>query len=29
MWCDHCGHIESFNLKASGYREWWNGKNEL
>jgi len=29
MWCDHCGHIESFNLRASGYREWWNGKNEL
>ncbi len=29
MWCDHCGHIESFNLKASGYREWWNGRNEL
>lgn len=29
MWCDHCGHIESFNLKASGHREWWNGKSEL
>jgi serine/threonine protein kinase len=29
MWCDHCGHIQSFNLKASGYREWWNGRNEL
>ena len=29
MWCDHCGHIQSFNLRASGYREWWNGKNEL
>lgn len=29
MWCDHCGHIESFNLRASSYREWWNGKNEL
>jgi serine/threonine protein kinase len=29
MWCDHCGHIESFNLKASGYRECWNGRNEL
>jgi serine/threonine protein kinase len=29
MWCDNCGHIESFNLKASGYREWWNGKNAL
>jgi Protein kinase domain len=29
MWCDHCGHVESFNLKASGYREWWNGRNEL
>jgi len=29
MWCDHCGHIESFNLKASGYREWWNGNNSL
>jgi serine/threonine protein kinase len=29
MWCDHCGHIQSFNLRASSYREWWNGKNEL
>jgi hypothetical protein len=29
MWCDHCGHIESFNLMASDSREWWNGKKEL
>ncbi|MDR5726977.1 MAG: serine/threonine-protein kinase [Terriglobia bacterium] len=29
MWCDHCGHIQSFNLRASGYREWWNGNNSL
>jgi serine/threonine protein kinase len=29
MWCDRCGHIQTFNLKASGYREWWNGRNDL
>jgi hypothetical protein len=29
MWCDHCGHIESFNLGASDYREWWTGDNKL
>ena len=27
MWCDYCGHIETFNLKASSYREWFDGKN--
>jgi len=27
MWCDICGHIETFNLRASGFREWFDGKN--
>jgi serine/threonine protein kinase len=27
MWCDVCGHVETFNLRASGYREWFDGKN--
>jgi len=27
MWCGVCGHIETFNLRASGYREWFDGKN--
>jgi serine/threonine protein kinase len=26
MWCDVCGHIETFNLRASGYREWFDGQ---
>jgi serine/threonine protein kinase len=27
MWCDICGHIETFNLRSSSYREWFDGKN--
>lgn len=29
MWCNHCGHIQSFNLKAASHGEWWNGKKPL